>query len=156
MAYKLFVNGDTLPASDLNNAFGASGWTAFTPTVGAGSLAVGTGGSLVGYYMQIGKTVFWRIRWTFGSSGRSFNDPQFNFPVTQSANYVDYSNMGTLAVRSAGGSSYLGTVVQNNGRIRGLVYAGGTGGALSGLTTTIPMGTATGDVFSLSGTYEAA
>jgi len=155
MAYKLFVNGDTLPASDLNNAFGTSGWTAFTPTLASGTFTPGTGGTLTGYYMQIGKTVWFRINGVLGGTGRSVSDPNFNVPVTASANVTDYAIIGQ-AFNRATGVHYMGAIRFLSGSFRPLMSAGGAGGSLSALSGTTPAPIASGDYYSFIGTYEAA
>lgn len=152
MAYKLFVNGNTLPASDLNTAFATSGWTAFTPTITSGSLTVGSGGTLTGYYVQVGKTVHYRVRAAFGSSGRALNDPKIDLPVAPNAAYQEYSWIGTVSAR-IGSSSYGGTCQLSSGDIRPLVSAGTS---LSAFTTTNPGTLASGDVITFAGFYEAA
>lgn len=46
-------------------------WTSYTPVLTADTTSptLGTGGTAVGAYTQIGKTVFYNFRFTFGSSG---------------------------------------------------------------------------------------
>lgn len=154
MAYKLFVNGNTLPASDLNTAFATSGWTAFTPTIASGTLTVGSGGTLTGYYVQVGKTVHYRITAVFGSSGRALNDPKFDFPVTPNANYVDFYLVGQVHARLSTGNNFMGPCQINGGDIRPLAQSNSSG--IVTFTTSSPDTLASGNIISISGFYEAA
>jgi len=80
MAYFNFVNGDILSASDLNSAVGNAAWTAYTPTVSSG-LTVGNG-TWASSYMQIGKIVHLRIRFTLGTTSAVTGALSLGLPVT--------------------------------------------------------------------------
>lgn len=149
MAYKLFVNGAVLPASDLNSAFGTGGWTAFTPTVSSG-LTVGNG-VWSAAYMQIGKTVHIRIRFTFGTTSAVTGAIALGLPVTAGA--ASYSS----GLMLAGGGNYPSSVVTGTSTLT--IYAQNASGTYLSRTNTsatIPATWTTSDAFNLSATYEAA
>lgn len=154
MAYVSFTNGSGLSATSLNNAFGTGGWTAFTPSLAAGTLTIGTNGSLQGFYMQIGKTVFYRIQWTFGTGTIAQSDPQFAFPVAMSANVDIYRVLGTAIARDVSANQSFGGWVQYVTGMRFYLNQGTS--ALALLSSSLPFTIASGDKFSIMGEYPAA
>lgn len=134
------------------------GWTSYTPTWT--NLTVGSGTN-VGYYKQIGKTVFIQIHWVFGSGASVGVEPEFSLPVTASSHY---SLSGTFTpivnglILDSGTANLpaLGTLV-TTGRVRvGAIRADTTYAAINYVGTTTPMTWTTADEIRLSGFYEAA
>ena len=155
MAYKLFINGNTLPASDLNTAFGTSGWTAYTPTESGMS---GTH-TTTAYYMQIGKTVWFHIRVTMGAT-MTMSTVTFSFPVAPSANVTQRDVLGSCRATDVSASkAWFGQTLVNAGPlIAPAVPTSSADNTSSPITGTIPFGVAwaSGDVLTLNGFYEAA
>lgn len=143
---------------DTSTGKGLIAWQAYTPTLGGTGWVIGSG-TRVGYYCQIGKTVHFTIRATFGS-GATFGAgrPTLTLPVTaaaQSGNVDFVTNVAYLddsaTVRYIGACDFTTTTVdlfvQN---------AAGTYTTVTGVTSAIPMTWAVNDIIYVSGTYEAA
>lgn len=149
MAYVNFVNGNVLSASELNSAVGNAAWTTFTPTV-SGGLTVGNGTWSAGY-MQIGKTVHLRIRFTLGTTSAVTGALSLGLPVTGAlASY----GVGLL---TAGGTSYPATLLSGTTSVN--IYAQNAAGTYltrTNTSATIPGTWASTDSFNLAITYEAA
>jgi len=149
MAYRLFVNGDGLSATDLNDAFGATGWTTYTPTVSSG-LTVGNG-IWAASYMQIGKTVYLRIRFTLGTTSAVTGALSLGLPVTGAiASYA-------AGLLTAGGTSYPAAVTSGTTSVN--MYAQNAAGTYltrANTSATIPGTWTSTDSFNLAITYEAA
>lgn len=148
MAYKLFVNGTILPASDLNDAFGATGWTTYTPTTTNITIGNGTWASS---YMQIGKTVHLKVRFTLGSTSAITGAATFSLPVTATGFGYGVANLNR-------GSNYPGisAISGTTNVVANAVNAAGTYAVLASTSATVPGTWAAADVISLSISYEAA
>ena len=149
MAYESFTNGAVLPASKLNSAFGTSGWTTFTPTVSTG-LTVGNG-VWSAAYMQIGKTVHLRIRFTLGTTSAVTAPLALNLPKSG----VNYGYGAGFFV--TGGTNYPAIIV--TGAVTLSIYAQNAAGTYltrASTSATVPGTWASTDSFTLSVTYEAA
>lgn len=137
-------------------------WQSFTPTWT--NWTVGTGGSAtnVGTYLQIGKTVFFRVMSILGSSGQSVgSSPYLTLPVTAKSNYVSgsfYSHIGEVLYSDAGVTEYFGRLrIQSTTTAYLLVSeASASYGRMSDVTSTVPFTWGAGDGLSLWGIYEAA
>ncbi len=57
-------------------------WTVFTPSLLSGTMTLGSGGSTLyaNYKVNDGEATV-RIGWAFGTSGFSWNDPVWNYPI---------------------------------------------------------------------------
>lgn len=147
-------------ASDIDTSTGKGliAWQSYSPVLGGTGWVIGSG-TRVGYYCQIGKTVHFTIRATFGS-GATFGAgrPTLTLPVTaaaQSGNVDFVTNVAYLddsaTVRYIGSCDFTTTTVdlfvQN---------ASGTYTSVTGVTSAIPMTWAVNDIIYVSGTYEAA
>lgn len=142
-----------LPTSTLGAA-----WIPYTPTFS--NLTVGNG-TLNCAYHRVGKTVFYRIRFTLGSTSAIGTDPRYSLPFP-SINYgAQYSYMlsstvalydnSPLGLRS-GRSLWMNTT---QGGIDVLIVSGSQI-AGSNLTATVPHTWAVNDVIDIEGSYEAA
>jgi hypothetical protein len=136
-ANNAFLKADSTAATGM--VWDNSAWTAFTPSIGNGSVGNGT---LTGFYKQIGKTVFWRATFTLGSTSTVSNDfvlgPPFSGPsgsLRGNAIYIDAS----------ASFWYNGMYYENYPRYQSTF---GT------LTATSPFTWATGDVMFIDATYE--
>jgi hypothetical protein len=137
-ANNAFLKADSTAATGM--VWDNSAWVTYTP--GITNLTVGNG-TLAGRYKQIGKTVFWEVRFTLGSTSAISNDAFIQEPVggiaSQGANafYVDSSTSGWF----------------NGWWYGGYPRYQGTFGTLSATT---PFTWATGDFLLIYGTYEAS
>lgn len=155
----LFANipdGSVTPA-DLVSGTGTSwAWQSWTPTWT--NLTVGNGTN-TSVYLQVGKTVFFRLSFVLGSTSSVGTNPVATIPIT-SKNYdllFIYAH-GNYVDVSAGNDNFpafatYGSTTEMN------LYAQGVSGSnvrLQGLTSTVPFTWATGDKIGLQGFYEAA
>lgn len=117
-------------------------WVSYAPTVA--SMSVGNG-TLVGAYKEIGKTVYFRIFFTFGTTSAVTPGPTFSLPVAA----LNALSVVSAAFFDSSASTYLpGVGVTYSTTTVGPVATGGP------LTSTIPFTWATGDTMRLSGFYE--
>ena len=147
-----WVAGDVVDAADLNTIAGA--FDSFTPTL----TNVTTGnGTLIGYKKKIGRTVFFWVQFTFGSTSAITGGVRVDLPETANA-----AGAGAFDVSfyddSAGAATgyFLGAAIMETTyvAIRAIGTAG-TYGGLTGLSSTIPFTWATSDWFRVSGWFEA-
>lgn len=138
-------------STSINNM--ESAWSPWTPTLT--NLTLGNG-SVVARYLQVGKTVEWRFKFTLGSTSAVGSTPQFTLPAAPHANYSAYTDsMGTGALRDASSGVLRaaqvwlasGSTVQINRW---------SSEATADITATAPWTWATSDVIAVRGTYEAA
>lgn len=137
-------------ASDLNP------WTSYTPTLrtNGGTITLGNG-SVDGAYKQIGKTCFFRLKFTIGSTTNiGVNEIVIGLPVT--AANVDYNFPGSAL---DGGNAWYS--VTGVGRYLGLTnefamihFSGGTGKSYQGLGNNSLFPLLDGDYITISGSYE--
>lgn len=132
--------------------------TAYTP-VWTSSGSAPTQGNVVitGKYTQVGKVVFWDVRWIFGStSAVGTGNYSFTLPVTALA-------LPGTTDWPAGSGVFVDVSTQNRYNVSATiptattfwvnVSAGGNPGVLGAATPVVP---ANGDWFSVGGRYEAA
>jgi hypothetical protein len=127
------------------------GWTTWSPSYI--DLTVGNG-TVVARYQQIGKTVnyFWRLTW--GSTTSCTNFIRVSYPVTPS--YLNYVT-GRLVLEDNGASTYLGVSFMNSlGFILLSENTAGTYNVPGTLNATTPVTWTTNDVWTISGSYEVA
>lgn len=126
-------------------------WTAYnSPSLT--NMTIGNG-TIFGQYIQIGKTVHYRIRINWGSSTSVAGAISIALPVTASSTG---SFTGSLTMR-AGGVDYMGYIATTTTTIA--VSAVGTAGTYANRVTssaTVPGTWASGDNITFSVTYEAA
>jgi hypothetical protein len=134
-------------------------WTAYTPTWTASGTAPALGnGTIVGRYKQIGKVVAFTIKLTAGST-TTFGtlDWRFTLPITAyDTTYqfaaIAYDSSATTTgwyqargVGDYGGSTSYFSLIVNT-----------TNANSTSVTSANPMTWASGDILTVSGTYEAA
>ena len=128
-------------------------WTAYTPTLTNITLGNGT---LTASYMQVGKTVHFKISLTLGSTSAMGTAPTFTLPVTAvAASGLIY---GLCLLADYGTADYVGFSLQDS-TTTVKVYVtnvAGTYPTLTTITATVPYTWAVSDVMVISGTYEAA
>jgi hypothetical protein len=147
-----------LPSSsvDLSTAFGT--WTNYTPTLTAdqGGFSLGNG-SLSGRYKQIGKTVFFHLKFVFGST-TSAGTGHWNFGLPVTAQNTNFTF--SAAILDNGASWYGGI---GNGNYTGLTtsFAVIIPGTNAAVTTWAAVGNGgpftwgAADNITISGSYEA-
>jgi hypothetical protein len=127
------------------------GWTTWSPSYI--DLTIGNG-TVVARYQQIGKTVnyFWRLTWGSTTSCTSF--VRISFPVT--ASYLNYVT-GRLVMDDSGAATYLGVPYMNT---LGFYFlsenTAGTYNNLGPVNATSPATWTTNDKWTISGSYEVA
>lgn len=118
-----------------------------------------TSGTTVASFSMSGKTVNFRINFTFGASSAMGTAPNFTFPVT-AVGYAGPSNtpIGGLRVWDASGGEYIGSVywLTTTTAIIQAFDAAATTLRPTNLSSTNPMTWTTSDGWLASGTYQAA
>lgn len=146
---KLKVGGNTIE-------HGA--WTDWTPTWT--NLTTGNGTLNWAKYCQVGKTVFFRLKFTLGTTSSVGTTPTFTLPVTSSSSYESLgSALGPLATRDVSGSASFFGMVYWNSTTTAAPATYGVSGSLLGrntFTSTVPFTWANTDYIECSGSYEAA
>jgi hypothetical protein len=134
-----------------NSILAAEAWTAFTPSWT--NLTVGAGGTNEGYYKQIGKTVFFRIKTVLGTSP-SVGAAAVALPVTIRSGYGTYQFIGYGFFLYGGAVGYEARL-----NAQGTPYGVSTNANYAGHTAvsaTVPFTWAATDSIEIIGTYEAA
>lgn len=154
--------GAVLTNGNLSTTAGALGgaWTTWSPTWS--TLTVGNG-TVTGRYLQVGKTVFYRLSAVWGgTTSLAAGTDTFTLPVT-AATYP-----GTAATVSIGNTIYYDTSATEwyygfvfwasttTADFSQYMLASTTAVTADGLNATTPATWATGDQFNFSGSYEAA
>lgn len=164
-----FTPFDVLPASELNDlveniesladgsgfdsgaTFPFSGaWANWSPTYT--NITVGSG-TVVAKYKQIGKTVFFRFKFTYGSGSAVGAAPTITFPVAPlSGGLRDIVGQGMYD--DDNGSDYAGPI--RGGATTMTPYFADSNSVLAALSSTLPFTWDTNDGLSMFGQYEAA
>jgi hypothetical protein len=129
-------------------------WTSFTPSF---TNVTKGNGSFAGKYCQIGKMVFVKVNFNFGTT-TSFSGPvQMAAPITGSGT-IQYGLQSGLTILDSGTAWYAGLLgVSSEGGVE--LFVGTTGSTYLGRTeinATTPMTWTDGDQFWFSYYYEAA
>lgn len=141
-------------------------WTSYSPTWTTSGTAPAIGnGSLTGAYQQLGKTVFFRIRFTAGSTTTYGTQAwQFGLPVAAHSYYttastnqsfpgagymensgvLGYNAVGAFMNATLGASKFAITVVAS------------AASAVDLVSSSVPFTWGTADYISFGGTYQAA
>lgn len=74
-------------------------WTSYTPSTS--NITLGTGGTAVGAYHRIGKTIMFRAKVTLGTSGALTGNPSISLPIAPASGAVPhfqaiYADGGTV------------------------------------------------------------
>ena len=150
------VKGDTgdtgASASDL------TAWTSYTPTwtSDSGTPSIGNG-TIGGRYKQIGKTVFFNLKLTYGSTTTGGSGAwMFGLPATAyDSNYqfaASILNNGIAWYGAVGNGSYKGSTSYFT-----LIHQNDTATTVwGGVSSTAPFTFGSGDTVTISGSYESA
>lgn len=133
-------------------------WSTWTPSYL--NLTVGNG-TVVARYLQVGKTVFFRFSLTWGSTTTftSGSNISISPPVNMSSNYTQFTTLGTASYfDTSAGAVYSSGIAFNSptSMLPFVTSASGTYTSYGQVNNTNPMTWATGDTFSLVGSFEAA
>lgn len=151
---------NSVPNSALSNtgSFGSAwAWTSWTPTFT--NLTVGNG-THASKYSQIGKTVFFRMQFTLGTTSVVGTSPNFTLPVT-SVSLIGGSQiaLGRGVLFDTSAASYFGASALYNSTTTSVMAAEGSAGAIinyTSITSLVPFTWATGDTLASFGMYEGA
>lgn len=127
------------------------GWVSWTPT-----LTNISGGTLnYANYIQIGKTVHFRFKYTLAGAGMGSN-PRMSLPVTASSAYsANEAIQAGGQFNDATGLRYLPLLLLASTTAADIYYANATP-AYASITATVPITWAVNDYINITGTYEAA
>jgi hypothetical protein len=148
--------GGVVPNSLASGAGTSWAWQSWTPTL---TNITNVNGTLACKYIQIGKTVFFKFKFTLGSSSAMGTDPQFSLPVTAAA--LDAATfIGQAMFTDTGTDKYVGAVYLNaTTTAKFWAHAADTTWvrtSASPPSSTIPYTWASTDIISAQGYYEAA
>lgn len=132
-----------------NEGIFVGAWKSFTPSYT--NLTIGNGTN-VGAYAQVGKTVFFRVAFTFGTTSSIAGTPALTFPVTISPLITNFPN--TASGRAVVGGNAFPLFMGTGGSINMLTLGVVIG--ISGITPAFPGAWTTGDTWGLLGYYQAA
>ena len=129
-------------------------WNSWTTTLSNGALGNGT---IVSTYKQVGKTVFFKLLWTLGSTSSISGFVSFTLPVTAASTAMDNANsiIGTVSMRDDSASALnIGAVRYTSTTSASILR--NTGDTYAAISATTPFTWATSDVLWCQGLYEAA
>ena len=129
-------------------------WNSWTTTLSNAALGNGT---IVSTYKQVGKTVFFKLLWTLGSTSSVSGFVSFTLPVTAASTAMDNANsiIGTVSMRDNSPSALnIGAVRYTSTTSASILR--NTGDTYAAISATTPFTWATSDVLWCQGSYEAA
>jgi hypothetical protein len=122
-------------------------WTAFTPTMTAWTHGNGT---LASHYMEAGKLVHFRIKLTLGTTSTMVGSPTFTLPVNATAAHTVGAKVEMFDTSAASATAYKAGSAFNSGV--GTILLRDDASAV--LSATSPFTWATGDILTITGSYE--
>jgi hypothetical protein len=134
-------------------AVDTTAWTSWTPTFT--NWAIGNG-TIDAKYKQIGKTVFFRIKFTLGSTTTKSAQIELSLPVTANAFYGYQLHAINTSYGDFGTDDYFYTSPISTTAVLGGYLLYGTGANQRGISPTAPFTWATNDTMLFHGFYEAA
>lgn len=144
----------TNPFGDVPATVAYDGWTAYTPTWSSTGTQPAIGnGTLIGAYQRIGRTIYLRIRLVPGTT-TTFGTGVYFISVPFTSGAGDGQLLTALLFDTSGASFYAHTGYLPTGS-SSVQFPRGNG-TTDQFGPTIPVTLATGDVFNVSGAYEAA
>jgi hypothetical protein len=129
-------------------------WQSWTPTwtnVTIGNATVGA------KYIQIGKTVIFKLYVTLGSTTSISGVMKFSLPVTMATNFTDLS-IGSGSAEHSGGALVFLEANPVSTTVLAIYYHSVSGSSVvaGNISSTAPFTWASTDTFAISGAYEAA
>lgn len=153
------ITAGSLTPANLTSGTGTSwAWQTWAPTYTNFSLGDGT----LNYakYIQIGKTIFCRIKVTLGSTSSVSGDLKFSLPVNANSGYTDTSEAfaGAATLNDFGINAYSAAVAWGSVSTARLMAQGSAGAYLIRSTTssTVPFTWGSTDYWQAEFSYEAA
>jgi len=142
-------------------------WTTYTPTLAGGSPNIGSTGTISGRYLQVGKMVTFQVQIVVGGTGISAGSGAYTvtLPVTAQSAFITANGNpfvgNTNLFQSSGSLNFLGATQINASTTAQVVLftlTTLTSGAIFalGIWGSATAGIATGNIATISGTYEAA
>jgi hypothetical protein len=127
-------------------------WTLYTPTFTGLTLGNGT---LVAKYTIVGKTMFFSVSFTLGSTSAVGTAPEFSFPSGITSSTLNNGPVGIGTTNSIAGTRYPFWVYISGGLFAPRVLnAAGTYLTHAAISSTVPFTWTTGNAFILSGQTE--
>lgn len=154
---RTWVSGEVVTPAEMNAEIRdaltnlQSAWQAFTPTTTGITLGNGT---IVASLERFGKTILFRITFTFGSTSVITGAPTFTLPVTAQSNL--WSVDATVLDASAGAFFTGRAVATSQTVVTAKTLPGTAGNALNNMSATAPMTWVAGDILTILGAYEAS
>lgn len=153
----IFVPDEIVTAAKLNAATSRD-WADWTPSYT--NLNVGSTGSTVARFVQIGKTVYFYWLVTLGGSGISVGDVRVSLPVTSTSNHVGLmSPFGVATLADTGSANYSANCLFASISTFAVRYWNtGVANVIRSqpLSATVPFTWAATDQMAVSGFYEVA
>ena len=144
--YDSYIGSSWLPV------LSPGGWTSYTPTIT--NLTLGNG-SLSAKYALVGKTMFFAVFFTLGSTSAVGTQPTFAFPSGISAAQTNNGPLGIGTTSSIGGTRYSFWVYfTGDSMVPRVLNASGTYLRHDAITATVPVTWATGDSIFFTGQTE--
>lgn len=134
-------------------------WSSWTPTYT--NITVGNGATTFAKYIQIGKTINFRIKFTLGSSSAVSGAINFSPPVAPNTDYTSTTDFffifGSMVQPGTTNVECVGWFTDSTHILLRPMAANGTyANAVSDTSSTVPFTWATGNYFVIQGSYEAA
>jgi hypothetical protein len=130
-------------------------WPSWTPTLA--NLTKGNG-TVLAKWADLGGLVFYRFKFTLGSTSAIAANPGFTLPVAPHADYVGNDRLGDCIITDLGSFSVPGEVWLSSGSTTYFVIylVSGTYASYAGVDGTVPIAVpAAGDFLFARGWYEA-
>lgn len=141
--------GVSVSAARADHVHPAPAWQAYTPTYG---YTAGTGATLDGRWLQLGKTIHFWARIKLGTGFTIGSGPTLSLPVARRAGGPDFAIHALIT--DTGTSNYLGIGYLSSGAAS--LWIPSANGLFAAVGATTPFTWAAGDEITFSGTYEAA
>lgn len=149
------AEGGVVPNSLVDGTGTSWAWQSWTPTWT--NLTVGNG-TVDASYIQIGKTVFYKLALVFGSTSSISGNPSFSLPVTSVAVENAGIEIGSGYLRDSNGSVVFGSVLHGSTTTGQVTYHAVSGSLVirGGVSSSAPFTWASNDGILIQGQYEAA
>lgn len=133
-----------------------SDWQSWSPTLT--NLTLGSGGTVIAYYREVGKSVDFYFDFTFGTGSAVGTDPSFSLPVPVSGMYPvgNSSSFPGFSVLLDASVNWKQAMMQLTSTTVVKFFYWNSVGSAQQITATVPHTWNAGDKFIASGTYRRA